>query len=320
VLAPPLLVSYSNLKNYLSALSEDQLEEHGQTIKILVDKNLPPVTSRRCLATLFGFSVKFVHALGESNTKYYRDFTIRKGLKKRRIQAPKVALKVIQRWFSQNLSIAVSFPEYVYGFVPGRSAPQAAMRHCGAAWVYSVDIENFFPSTPIEAIKPGLKALGYSGEACDVILPICCFGQNLAQGAPSSPILSNIALAGVDEQLYSLSKRLELTYTRYADDIVFSGFGHFPEDLPAKVAEVFSETCWALNSDKEYFADSTKGQRLKIHGLLVNDERPKLTKGYRNKLRAYKHMLAAGKVSEEDLARIKGHINYAKSIESIGSQ
>ena len=314
MLAPPLLVSYPTLESYLSALSSDQYEEHKDEISGFVDKKLPPVVSTRCLATLFGFSVKFLSAMRANNKRYYRDFTIRKGCKKRRIQAPKVALKVVQKWFAHHLSSAIQFPRYVYGFVPGKSAADAALEHCEARWVYSVDIEDFFPSTPAEVIKPELREQGYSDRACEVILPLCCYGYALAQGAPSSPVLSNLALRSVDQALHGIAEMYDSTYTRYADDIVFSGVEEFPEDLKTAVAAIFEGTCWNLNRAKEVLADSTRGQRLKVHGLLVHGDTPRLTKGYRNKIRAYEHLLAVRKVQEGDLKRLKGHINYAKSI------
>lgn len=72
---------------------------------------------------------------------------------------------------------------------------------------------------------------------------------------------------------------------------------------------------FSLNKNKNYFADSEKGQRLKVHGLLVKEEGISLTKGYRNKIWAFRHMIVQGKVSEEDIPRLKGHIELSEFIE-----
>ena len=67
--------------------------------------------------------------------------------------------------------------------------------------------------------------------------------------------------------------------------------------------------------EKEHLAKLP--QRLKVHGLLVQGAAPRLTKGYRNKIRAFSHMTRAKKVSAEDLARLNGHLAYARSIKRV---
>ncbi|MCG7946751.1 MAG: reverse transcriptase family protein [Candidatus Thiodiazotropha taylori] len=319
MLAPPLLVSYSSLEDYLSALSPEIRKMYEEEIRALVDSQLPPVVSSRCLSVLFGYSTKFVNALALRNYKYYREFTIRKGNKRRKIQAPRVALKVIQKWFGHHLAETLPVEDYVYGFVSGRSAVDAAAQHCGASWVYSVDIENFFPSTNDDLVVKALKELGYSEKGARLITYLCCYGSYLGQGAPSSPVLSNLVMKPIDIQLKEVADELGITLTRYADDIVLSGRENIPEELSLRVAKIFASTCWKLAAKKEYLAEAKKGQRLKVHGLLVNGEVPRLTKGYRNRIRAYKHLLSTDKVKPEDMRRIIGHIKFAESVENWGA-
>jgi len=90
--AAPLLISFDNVEDYLSALAPSLREKHESEIVRLVGSGLPPIVSTRCLATLLGYSSTFVKAMQKQNVKYYREFQIRKGRKKRSIQAPKVAL------------------------------------------------------------------------------------------------------------------------------------------------------------------------------------------------------------------------------------
>lgn len=108
MLAPPLLVSFYSVEDYLSALTPDLREEYENEIRKLVSLQLPPVVSSQCLSVLFGYSTKFVNTLSLNNCKYYREFTIKKGKKKRKIHAPRVALKVIQKWFGDHLAEALS--------------------------------------------------------------------------------------------------------------------------------------------------------------------------------------------------------------------
>lgn len=316
MIAPPLLVSFTELDNYINALSTNNQMLYKDQIESLFERKLPPIVSVVTLSLLFGFSPSFVMALINNSSKQYRSFVIKKGKKKREIQAPKVGLKVIQKWFGYHLAKALTYNEHVFGFIPYRSAIDAASKHCRASWVYSVDIKDFFPSTKIETVLKALIKLGYSQEAAELISKLCCYEHRLPQGAPSSPPLSNLVMMDIDTNLSHLALEHNLCYTRYADDIVFSGNGEFPEVIINKTKKNFDNTDWELNSAKEYFANVKKGQRLKVHGLLVMGDKPILTKGYRNKLRSYKYMISNNKVRAQDIPRLKGHIEYAQLIDN----
>jgi retron-type reverse transcriptase len=250
--------------------------------------------------------------------RYYRTFCITKGKKKRTIHSPKVALKVIQKWFGYHLGEKLDFNAAVFGFVKRRSAIQGAAMHCGAKWLYSVDIKDFFSSTPIEKVTTSLMALGYPGHGAHVIAKLCTYGGNLSQGSPASPVLSNLIFKDADIELESLAKEYQVQYTRYADDIIFSGKDVFPSEIKDKIHSVVESRGWQMSMEKERYAESPN--RLKVYGLLVHGERPRLTKRYRNKIRAYAHLLETNKIGELDLARVKGHLAYARSVEEVDSK
>ena len=102
--SPPFLVSFSSIDLLLEALPDEVRESYGADFRNLAEKGLPPVVSIRCLATLFGYSPRFMGALYQRPHRYYRTFSIPKGNKFRIIHAPKVALKVIQKWFGFHLA------------------------------------------------------------------------------------------------------------------------------------------------------------------------------------------------------------------------
>ena len=323
MLVPPLLVSYSTLDDYIRALSSSSIPPTDKDkIEELYKRSLPIIISRPYLATLFGFTQRFIKSMCYNDKKYYRTFIIQYKGKRRLIYAPKVSLKVIQKWFSHHLTNFLandedSLNDYIFGFVPGKSHLLAAQQHCKASWVYSVDIKDFFNSTKQSVVLKALLHIGYTDEACNkVILPLCCYEGHLTQGSPSSPVLSNLAMKEVDKQLINLANKYKITFTRYADDIVFSGTNEFPELLKNEIRNIFKETCWKLAEDKTYFALSSKNQGLKVHGLLVHNKEVRLSKKYRNKIRAYKHLLDSGKIRTNQ-ERLAGHINYSNSIDNL---
>ena len=94
--------------------------------------------------------------------------------------------------------------------------------------------------------------------------------------------------------------------------------GNLPAELVAQVKGVLAKNRWEIAPEKEHIAELPA--RLKVHGLLVHGPQPRLTKGYRNKIRAYRHLVASGKISTVDISRIQGHISYADHVEKASSQ
>tara|TARA_Y100000588_G_scaffold324772_1_gene358129 strand:+ start:1763 stop:2722 length:960 start_codon:yes stop_codon:yes gene_type:complete len=312
--AAPLLVSFNSMNKLLESLPLSQVEKYQQNIQFLYEKSLPPVVSVPCLAVLFGYSTDFVYALSKSQYRFYRSFQINHGKKSRTIHSPRVALKVVQKWLGHHLSSAISFDEHVCGFIKGRSFVDAAKMHEGARWVYSVDIADFFPSVSSEQVSEALVSIGYLPESSELIANLCTLDNVLPQGSPASPVLSNLVMQGIDRELLCLADKHGLKVSRYADDIVFSGTDAFNDELPQALDRLFEQSSFSLNRDKTFFADAEKGHRLKVHGLLIKDDQVTLTKGYRNKIRAFKHMLAQGKVCEDDMPRLLGHIHFSELI------
>ncbi|MDB5740766.1 MAG: RNA-directed polymerase [Alphaproteobacteria bacterium] len=301
------------------ALGPELNAEEGAEIQRLFALGLPPVTSVDALSVMFGYNPGFVWSLINKTTRHYRQFTIPKGRGVRLISAPHVGLKAIQKWLGFHFQKSWYPNEHVFGFVPGRSHIEAAAKHLGARWTYSVDIENFFPSVSGGAVREALVRLGYRTDASlNLITRLACMNQGLAQGAPSSPIISNVALHGTDEKLAAIALQHDLIFTRYADDIVFSGKGNVPEHLSAAVKEVMVSESWVLADHKEEFVQLPS--RLKVHGLLVHGETLRLTKGYRNRIRALKHLLEKGKILPDDIAVVSGHLNYSKQIELFNDE
>lgn len=313
--SPPFLVSFQSAEDYSAALDSASNEIYWGALDALIKQNLPPVASVRALACLFGLSGKFVGALRRKPESHYRTFTIQKGNKRRVIHAPRVGLKVIQKWFANHLAKAVAFEDAVFGFVPGRSAPEGAAKHSRADWVLSMDLADFFPSVPRMKVEAALVDLGYTPHGAAIAAALCCFGEGLAQGCPASPVLSNLVFRAQDVALSAIAEQQAIRYTRYADDIVFSGFGKPPDGLELGVRQVLTQAGWKLNEKKVKLVSAPR--RLKVHGLLVHGRAPRLTKGYRNRIRAIRHLLAAGKIGADNVRKAKGHLAYADSIEEM---
>lgn len=316
---PPLLVSFKSAKSLIDALPSSVSERYEKEIEYLIDQNLPPAVSVAVVSIIFGVSSNFIASILRKKDSQYRTFTIKKGTKRRKIEAPKVGLKIFQSWIGNNLSRALNFPECVFGFIPEMNGVfEAANVHCESEWVYSLDLRDFFNNISREKVKSELIDLGYSAHSSELITIFCTYQGRLPQGSPASPILSNIVFKNTDSLLLRKSKDLDIKYTRYADDLVFSGINPMPAELPEIIKEILLDEGWTIAEEKEHI--SSLPNRLKVHGLLVHGEKPRLTKGYRNRIRAYKHLMNSGKIKDADLDMVNGHITYAESLDKFNNR
>ncbi|CAD5969374.1 reverse transcriptase domain-containing protein [Planktothrix agardhii] len=152
----------------------------------------------------------------------------------RNICAPATALKIIQKKLNQVLQFVYKPKPSVHGFVLNKNIATNAKPHAKKRYVLNVDLKDFFPSINFGRVRGLFMALPYglSSEVATVLAQICCYNNQLPQGAPTSPIVSNMICAKMDSQLQQLAKKLRCTYTRYADDITFSTtLPKFPKEL-----------------------------------------------------------------------------------------
>lgn len=301
----------------LVGLIGDEIEaDEKALIRQYFDMGPPPVTSLSAISALFGYNEGFVWSLLNRRRRHYRRFEIPKGRKTREIFAPRVGLKTIQKWLSTHFQNRWDTHEAAYGFVPGRSHLAAAACHLGSEWVASIDIENFFPSVCVRKVGSAIERLGYCDAfSTDALVKLTCLGMGLTQGAPSSPIISNIVLHDLDVQLADFAAKNELVYTRYADDLVMSGSTRSPEVAVAKMTELALADGWKISEQKTTIDRAP--DRRKVHGLLVHGDRIRLTKGYRNRIRAYKYLIENNKVRQGDYAKLKGHVEFAESVDKF---
>jgi len=253
--------------------------------------------------------------MSRTPVNYYRKFVIpKRNGQYRLIYSPTVMLKIVQRWIAAGLQSNYAPPDHVFGFIPGRSHRDAASMHLSSNWVVSCDIENFFPSVSRQQVEQIFLELGYGINGANFASRLCCVNGVLAQGSPASPVISNIVFRETDVKLLELSQKYSVKLSRYADDIVFSGDGKVPNEIISDIKLMLKIQGWSVSSGKTHIAELPR--RLKVHGLLVHGSQVRLTKGYRHKLRAYRHIIDNElSVSPEEENRMRGHLSYAAFID-----
>lgn len=237
----------------------------------LLESNLPPLVRPDILAYIFGISHGLIVAMSQFHDKYYRVYAVNKrGGGTRQIEAPRRFLKTIQKWIHLYILTKKELPVAVTGFVRGKNIFTNATAHLSSKNLMVIDIENFFPSINQRKVMKVFRELGFSVSVARLLTGLCTFESRLPQGAPTSPSLSNIAFASVDEVLRILAGQWGCVYTRYADDLAFSGDRVFSQQDIEEVANVLHEAGFSINYQKSRIIGS--GGRQILAGLVVNQK------------------------------------------------
>ena len=236
------------------------------------------------LCQLVDMEVGDLRAMVKSLPDLYHRFALPKASGGRRwILAPAPVLKRVQRRLLRRLLYRLKAHPAAHGFVPNRSIVTNARSHVGHNWVLALDIEDFFPSVPFPAIAEVIEELtGLSEQERTWVRRLVTHQRALPQGAPTSPYLANLSFRGVDAELSALSISAGLVYTRYADDLSFSG-ECIPPGFVAAVQEQLSPAGYRLASAKTRFMG--RHTRQTVTGLVVN-EKLQLPRPLRRWLRA----------------------------------
>lgn len=227
----------------------------------------------------------------------------------RELLIPRSDLKRAQRLIASELEKGYKPLPCVHGFVKGRSIKTNAENHIGSQVIVGLDIKDFFPSISSRRVYGLLvsKKLGLTPEVAFCISRIVATPKGLPQGAPSSPIISNMICLGMDKQLMHLSREYRYQYSRYADDLTFSfkssyffyrnfysgGKLRLPNKLRNAITNFHGTESFELNEDKSFYSCSFSRQL--VTGVVCNQKTNIKREQYR-RLRSTLHRLSNGDI------------------------
>jgi hypothetical protein len=216
----------------------------------------------------------------------------------RLLEIPRSNLKELQRRILSGILDRVPAHPSVHGFVKGRSIATFAAPHTGKHVLLRLDLEDFFPAFPAARAEAIFRTLGYPEPVASRLAGICTHAvhrfiwkdrplgveadawanakavysrSHLPQGAPASPALANVAAYRVDCRLSGLAKSAGAVYTRYADDLAFSGeeqFGRAVYRFADHAAAIALEEGFHVNHRKTRVM--RQGARQQLAGIVVN--------------------------------------------------
>ncbi|MFE2304409.1 reverse transcriptase family protein [Streptomyces sp. NPDC059445] len=209
----------------------------------------------------------------------------------REVFEPKQPFGAINKNLNRSFTSLLSYeaPDHVHGFVRGRSTISNASQHLAKKCVLRMDLEDFFPSIDAATIKTSLHDQGYEGKATDLAVNLVTIGGKLPIGLSTSPFLSNLAFLSTDHTLAEYAQSEGLSFTRYVDDLTFSG--DVTDRHSADIARILDDAGWSVNTRKTAFM--RRGGPQYVTGLYVGESAgPRIPRKIKRKMRWISHVIS----------------------------
>ncbi|WP_316818674.1 retron St85 family RNA-directed DNA polymerase [Pedobacter nyackensis] len=286
------------------------------TIKLKM-LGLPVIRGLDDFSALTHVSKYTIFQLSQHSDKHYLTYQIpKKSGKLRQISQPSKKLKGLQSWILVNLLNKLKVSNSCKGFEKGSSTLQNAEPHKGATCVINMDILDFFPTVSEKHVYNIFNSIGYGKLISTILTKLCVHNGALPQGGPCSPKLANLATWQMDARIQGYVGKRGINYTRYADDLSFSGIS------PVKVVQIIPVITKIINDEK--FQINKKKTRVSgssrakvITGLTISGENVGIGKDKYKKVRAKIHKLAVANEPTNMvlLYEINGWIAYMNSVD-----
>lgn len=268
-------------------LSEEKKEYYKLTAKRLDKNGFPIILNSYHLSNLCGVKWNVVKRLIDDNVCSYHKFYITKKDKvsKREILAPSEELSYVQKYIKESILEKVKLSNSCYGFVRTKNIKMNAEYHLNSEVILNIDLKDFFPTIDSRRIYYIFnKICGYDKSLSYCLTRLVTYRNCLPQGACTSPIISNIVSYKLDLRLSKLAKSNNVKYSRYADDITFSGDKKsITKKFYCFVKKIIEDEGFKVNEKKVHL--SSKGFRQEVTGLIINNDKVSVDNKYIRKIR-----------------------------------
>ena len=265
---------------------DNEIEQMLQYAQHLNSQNLPIIFDQYHFSRLVGYDYDFLLGVSNAPSLFYKHYEIpKKNGEVRNIEEPLPSLKDIQTWILRNILDPASVKwvsPVAKAFIPGMNLRNNARFHKNKEVVVALDIHDFFGSIKFGDVYGIYKHLGYCDSVAMLLTRICLYKGTLPQGAPTSPMLSNLMFRDLDNKIFHYCQRRKIRYTRYADDMTFSGDSVDVSSLISYVKMLVGTRHLMLNDEKTKVMGRGCSQR--VTGVVVN-EKIHVPNEYRKKIR-----------------------------------
>lgn len=299
--------------------AEDRETIVRQYIEYIVARNAKPILDTCHLSQLVGYSEHLLFSVSASPSHFYREYKIaKKSGGTRTLNEPLPTLKAVQKFILTEVLRDVEPHKVAKAFRKNYTLRGNAAIHRRRPFMLKIDIKDFFSNIDRHAIFTLFYDLGYTRQLARLLTGLCTLNNGLPQGAPTSPMLSNLVMRDFDRAVFEHCVKNEIFYTRYADDMAFSASDDRVKSLIPFVRSELKKCRLEINEKKTSF--SGPGARKYVTGIVVND-RLNILKEDRKKLRQEMyyikkfgingHLRKSKDSSSNYVDRLVGRLNFA---------
>lgn len=286
---------YTEHKISLNRKEIDSIVHFGgrEALFTFLTGNIPPL--KKLIYLLFPESLvksnadgkikQLLHMTNNPEGQYKTAYIRKSNGKKREIHKPDPTLKKFQKAIYIRILKDMPISNYATAYKKGASLRNATAVHIGKPVILKLDIQNFFGSIPYKTVREMFLKHGFDADTATTLTTLVCYKGRLPQGTPTSPAISNIVMREFDEKIAEFCKQRNIAYTRYSDDMTFSGEFE-KEEIMFFVEDNLKKAGFALNQKKTQFIK--QGQRQTVTGVVVN-KKQQLPKSYRREIRKEIH-------------------------------
>ncbi len=272
-----------------------------------------------------GFSARALYYASNTVQKHYHEVEIPKGNGETRVlHVPDGFLKSIQKSIAWNILAYDEISPYASAYRLCGSTKNNAKQHVGKELVMKCDIRKFFDNITFPMLRKRVFPEERFSTANSILLSaLCVYSNAIPQGAPTSPAISNIILRDFDYRVGAWCEERHITYTRYCDDMTFSG-SFIPGEVKQFIAKELRKEGFFLNDKKTVILHP--GQKMEVTGIVVN-EKLSIPKAYKKALRqelyyckkygieSHIKMSGFNENTEKYRKKLLGKVNYILSVE-----
>lgn len=253
-------------------------------VSVLYENDVPVIFENEHLSKILGINSSILSKIITSSESFYYNFKIPKrsgGM--RDISAPYPVLLDIQKWINSNILTKTDLGNYSFAYRKNKSIVNHAKIHLGQYSLLKIDLKNFFPTIKLPRIIAVFQCFGYTNNLSYALARLCCYNNCLPQGAATSPMLSNIIAKRLDVRLGALSDNYFLKYSRYADDMAFSG-KHISLKFLEIVKEIIKSEGFEVRENKTRLIRGTNKRKI-LTGISLSGGKLSLPKSTKRELR-----------------------------------
>ena len=257
--------------------------------------------------------IRRLYILSNNIEHYYKKYEIpKRNGGKRVIYEPNYDLKRIQKNILNNVLSGFNVSKYAMAYVEGRSVKDNVLPHVNKKVILKLDIKDFFNSISFMDIYNKVFLEEYFPKQVRTVLTyLCTYNEFLPQGAPTSAYISNLIMRDFDEEIGSFCENNNISYTRYSDDMTFSGDFDVKKVI-YKVKDELKKMGMQLNYDKIHVIYDNMSQQ--VTGITVN-EKPQVLKTKRRKIRQEVYYIKKyGLKSHLKRLNVKDEFSYLRSL------